>query len=318
MKGDLKYDIFLSYPISDSDHVGRIARYLDNIGLSVWLDKWYIVPGQQWKDQIKRAIERSYIIGAFISSSSSGWQREELEFALHEHEQEEFIRVIPILLPGTTVECVPPALRNLTFIDLRDDLPEPEQLSRLIAAIVDANQSIGDSFRKLGEYRKATFHYRRALEVGRKILGDGHPSTLTSMTRLALTLQDQGELEKARAIQEEVLEMSRRILGDKHPDTLTSMSNIAATLSYQGDLDGAREIQETVLKTTRQILGDKHPSTSISAWNLFTTLREIGDSAGSVKVLESDLLWLLDHDSASLGADQQKIREMILQIREKP
>ncbi|NIA12175.1 MAG: tetratricopeptide repeat protein, partial [Nitrospiraceae bacterium] len=95
-------------------------------------------------------------------------------------------------------------------------------------------------------------------------------------------------------------------------DTLTSMGNLALTLQDQGDLAGAREIQEEVLETTWRVLGSEHPSTSISAWNLFSTYVAMGDSVGARTVLETDLLWLRDRDPASLGADQQKIREMIL------
>ena len=109
-----------------------------------------------------------------------------------------------------------------------------------------------------------------------------------------------------------------RILGDEHPDTLTSMNNLATTLYAQGDLAGAQEIQEQVLEISRRILGDEHPDTSMSAWNLFYTYNDMGDFAGAKAVLETDLLWLLDRDPASLGADQQKIRKMIIQIREKP
>ncbi len=113
---------------------------------------------------------------------------------------------------------------------------------------------------------------------------------------------------------EEVLETRRRILGDEHPDTLTSMSNLATTLSEQGDLAGAWEIEERVLETRRRVLGSEHPDTSISAWNLFYTFHDLSDSARARTVLETNLLWLLDRDPASLGADQRRIREMVSQI----
>jgi len=108
-----------------------------------------------------------------------------------------------------------------------------------------------------------------------------------------------------------------RILGSEHPSTITSMSNLAETLRAQGNLAGARKFQEQVLEKRRQIFREEHPSTSISAWNLFSTYREMGDFAGARTVLKNDLLWLRDRDPASLGANQQRIREWILQITEK-
>jgi len=149
------------------------------------------------------------------------------------------------------------------------------------------------------------------LEIRRRVLGNEHPSTLTSMNNLAETLQAQGDLVGAREIQEDVLEMCRRVLGSEHPNTLTSMNNLAETLRAQGDLAGAREIQEEELTICRHVLGNEHPGTSTSAWNLFCTLRDLSDSDRARTILENDLLWLLDRDPASLGADQQQIREQV-------
>ncbi|MEA3323612.1 MAG: tetratricopeptide repeat protein [Euryarchaeota archaeon] len=92
------------------------------------------------------------------------------------------------------------------------------------------------------------------------------------------------------------------------------MNNLATTLYGQGDLDGARKIQEEVLEIRRRILGEEHRDTSVSAWNLLTTLAKIDDPVRARTVLENDLIWLLDRDPASLGADQRWIREMVSQI----
>ena len=89
------------------------------------------------------------------------------------------------------------------------------------------------------------------------------------------------------------------------------MNNFAETLRAHGDLDGARKIQEEVLEITRRIRGNEHPDTSSSAWNLFYTLVKIDDPVRARTVLETDLLWLLDSDPASLGADQRRIREQV-------
>jgi len=148
-------------------------------------------------------------------------------------------------------------------------------------------------------------------EITRRILGEEHPSTLASMSNLAATLKAHGDLDGAREIQEEVLEISRRVLGKEHPGTLKLMNNLAAILHEHGDLAGARKIQEEVLEIRRRILGEEHPGTSISAWTLLTILVEIDDPARARTVLENDLLWLLDRDPASLGADQRRIREWV-------
>ncbi len=61
-----------------------------------------------------------------------------------------------------------------------------------------------------------------------RLLGDDHPDTLTSASRLAAELRALGEYQKARARDEDTLTRRRRVLGDDHPETLTSATNLAA------------------------------------------------------------------------------------------
>ena len=127
------------------------------------------------------------------------------------------------------------------------------------------------------------------LEARRRVLGEEHPDTLTSMNNLADTLRAQGDLPGARALQEKVLEALRRVLGEEHPDTLTSMSNLASTLRAQGDLPGARALQEKVLEAVRRVLGEEHPNTLTSMSNLAGTLRAQGDLPGARALQEKGL-----------------------------
>ena len=68
-------------------------------------------------------------------------------------------------------------------------------------------------------------------------------------------------------------------------------------LSYphKGDLGGTRKIHQQVLETRRRILGVGHPDTSLSACNLVITLLNTRES---------------------IEVNQQKIREMMIQIFE--
>ena len=75
---------------------------------------------------------------------------------------------------------------------------------------------------------------------------------------------------------------------------------------------GARKLQEDTLTVKRCVLGPEHSSTTISAWNLFQTLQDLGERAAALAIPERDLLWLLDRDPATLGANQRKIREDVV------
>jgi tetratricopeptide (TPR) repeat protein len=230
--------------------------------------------------------------------------------------------------PKRSGELQDAAVRVLTD-KFRENADDPRTHHELEPTIVHARELVGrdeeietvdltgwvaryDHVR--GAYKSAENLCHLQWEIRSRILGDEHPDTLTSMNNLAETLSAQGDLTGAREKQEEVLEIRSRILGDEHPDTLTSMNNLAETLRAQGDLTGAREKQEEVLEIQRRILGDEHQDTTVSAWNLFSTLLEMGDPIKAMLVLETDLRWLFDRDPTTLGADQQQIREMIIQL----
>ncbi len=121
-------------------------------------------------------------------------------------------------------------------------------------------------------YSLARFGFERQLEASRRVLGEEHPGTLSSMNNLANTLSAQGDLPGARRLHEAVLEARKRVLGEEHPGTLTSMNNLAMTLSAQGDLPGARRLHEAVLEARKRVLGEEHPDTLSSMNNLAMTL----------------------------------------------
>jgi tetratricopeptide repeat protein len=54
----------------------------------------------------------------------------------------------------------------------------------------------------------------------KRVLGQEHPSTLTSMGNLASTYQNQGRWKEAKDLQKQELEICSRVLDAEHPDTL--------------------------------------------------------------------------------------------------
>jgi hypothetical protein len=177
-----------------------------------------------------------------------------------------------------------------------------------------ARNNLAQTLSAQGDLAGARQQQEQVLEARRRLLGEEHPATLTARNNLAQTLQDQGDLAGARQHEEQVLEARRRLLGEGHPATLRARLNLAGTLSAQGDLAGARQQQEQVLEASRRLLGPDHPDTSVSAWWLCVTLHNLGEREAARAVLKRDLLWMLDRDPATLGADQRKAREYVAQV----
>jgi tetratricopeptide (TPR) repeat protein len=174
--------------------------------------------------------------------------------------------------------------------------------------------NLAETLRAVGDLAGARSLQEAALETERRILGDEHPGTLTSISNLALTLSALGDLAGARSFQEAVLEDRRRILGDEHPDTLRSIGNLASTLRALGDLAGGRSLQEAALEARRRILGERHPDATISAWNLVLTLLDQGDQEEAGGIFVRDLAWLQEAEADDLGAKQRTIRGYLAEM----
>ena len=182
---------------------------------------------------------------------------------------------------------------------------------------LNSMNNLAQTMGEQGDLAGARKLQEEVVETVRRMLGPEHPHTLSSMNNLATTLEAQGDLARARDLHEETLAIRRRILGAEHPHTLISMNNLALTLQAQRDVSAARKLQEEVLAIRRRVLGPEHTGTSNSAWNLFRILQDSGERAAAMAVLKRDLRWLLDHDPATLSADQRKIREGVAEQAKK-
>jgi hypothetical protein len=72
------YDVFLSYNTRDARAVERIGRWLEDRGLTCYMDRWYLVAGQSWPVALEQALERSKAVAIFLGPGEMGrWQQRE-------------------------------------------------------------------------------------------------------------------------------------------------------------------------------------------------------------------------------------------------
>jgi hypothetical protein len=136
----MTHDVFLSYNSNDKDAVERLAiRLEDEVGLSVFLDKWNLIPGDPWQEDLEEALGHSQTIAVFLGASGiSPWHNEEMRVALSTRVKDHTRRVIPVLLPGTEMPEkyeIPKFLERMTWVDFRNDLDDEETFSRFVAGI---------------------------------------------------------------------------------------------------------------------------------------------------------------------------------------
>jgi hypothetical protein len=103
--------IFLTYAHSDKDIVRQLYHRLIRDGINAWLDEKELMPGQNWKHEIRQAILRSEIVIVCLSkqfNKQGGFRHEELEIALEKAKS----------LPDDEIFLIPVRLEQC-------DLPEP-------------------------------------------------------------------------------------------------------------------------------------------------------------------------------------------------
>ena len=121
------WDMFICYAREDLPTAKRLHDELARAGIAAWLDKKRLIGGQNWKIEVKKAMQRSRCILALLSShsvSKSGYVQKELREALEmlEHLPPDRILIIPVRLD----ECEPAheQLRDLQWIDLFESYDE--------------------------------------------------------------------------------------------------------------------------------------------------------------------------------------------------
>ena len=75
-----------------------------------------------------------------------------------------------------------------------------------------------------GQREKAEKLNVQVLKTRKRVLGQEHPSTLTSMANLAWTLKSQNRRNEAWELLTECVRLHRKILGMEHPYTKLSLS----------------------------------------------------------------------------------------------
>ena len=156
------FDVFPSYHWRDHAQVEALARQLREQNLTVFLDRWYLTPGQSWLRALEATLTNCRAVAVCLGQGEMGpWQQREQYLALErqvaaERQGQQF-PVIPILLPGAE----PPLgfLSQHTWVDFRERVDDPVLLHTLVNAIhgrppgPDALETVRNTLAALCPYR---------------------------------------------------------------------------------------------------------------------------------------------------------------------
>ncbi|MCL3781451.1 sigma-70 family RNA polymerase sigma factor [Prolixibacteraceae bacterium JC049] len=130
---------FLSHNHEDKEIIEQVGIKLRKEGITPWLDKWNLIPGDPWQEAIEEALDSCNTCIVFFGNNGVGpWQNEEMRIAIQrrvEDKQRSF-RVIPVILPGAQkTSNIPLFLKRATWVEFDDNINDEKTFSLLLNGI---------------------------------------------------------------------------------------------------------------------------------------------------------------------------------------
>jgi hypothetical protein len=133
--------VFLCHASNDKLTVRNLYVRLVNNGLDPWFDEENLLPGQDWQEEIPKAVRASDVVIVCLSSTSvtkTGYVQKELRYALDvaQEQPEGSIFLIPLRLEDCVV---PDRLQRYQWADLH----APSGFDRLMRSLVSRAGALG-------------------------------------------------------------------------------------------------------------------------------------------------------------------------------
>lgn len=120
------FDVFLSHAHVDAEAADLLGTRLQDEGkFNVWLDKWILIPGEHWQQEMAKGLEQARTCAVCIGQNTpKGWFREEIERALNRQTKDTSFRVIPVILPDGDKSLVDNFLELRTWVDFKNGVQD--------------------------------------------------------------------------------------------------------------------------------------------------------------------------------------------------
>jgi GTPase SAR1 family protein len=143
-------DVFISYNSHDAKEVSQYAKELTLRGIRPYFQMWDSIPGQEWMDQIVRALASCKSAAIFCGEHGLGpYQKKELVILLERHHQKG-IPIIPCILVGCPMDALLGSfLGSFQWVDFRDRDDFPSAFQQLVHGI--NQESVGIPSRPLSQ-----------------------------------------------------------------------------------------------------------------------------------------------------------------------
>jgi tetratricopeptide (TPR) repeat protein len=122
----------------------------------------------------------------------------------------------------------------------------------------EIRHAVGNAYWRLGLYKQAESHLKRAFDIRKNKHGPKHLATLASANDLGWVYFLQNRHREAERLILQACENRRHLLGNEHEDTLLSMGGLACVYNLQGRFQEADQILSNSLMTIRHVFGENH------------------------------------------------------------
>jgi serine/threonine protein kinase/DNA-binding SARP family transcriptional activator len=147
-------------------------------------------------------------------------------------------------------------------------------------------QTVGNTYRAVGEFGPAMAHLTRARELRELHLGPDHPDTLITLYHLALTYGLEGKLKESLHLLEHVHDRQNAQLGADHTDTLTTLQALAEANIENGRFREAVPLLELARDNRIAQLGPDHRDTLEALEQLAGAHQMAGNGSEAIRLYE--------------------------------
>lgn len=163
--------------------------------------------------------------------------------------------------------------------------------------------TIGYTYRKLGEYDAAIFQFQRCVELRKMLFDPNDRWVLESQNALALAYLETSQFDRSIQIAEPTLAAFESQLGFNHPATLNCRSVLAKSFMGAGQVERALPLFEQILKQREASLPKDDLQVLISRSNLGQAYVRIGRFNEAIALFTE----VLNNFEAKLGAEHPEV-----------
>ncbi|CAF0790757.1 unnamed protein product [Adineta steineri] len=143
-----------------------------------------------------------------------------------------------------------------------------------------------------GDYEKAFWYYKQALEIYQKTLPANHPYLATSYNNIGSVYKNMGEYSKALSYYEKALEIQQKTLPSNHPLLAISYNNIGSVYDNMEEYSKALSYYQKALEIFQKTLPSNHPDLAGSYLNIGTVYYNMKDYSKALSYYERALnIW---------------------------